>query len=92
MAAYQGVLLLFSGQEHGRSLRQGPPQLLPVFSMLASQTAPPGISGEAEHTEHVNNMLVAFHTYQCHLGSRSRARLTLWIKVVRQIKIDYFTA
>ena len=44
-----GVLVLFSGQEHGCCLLQGPPQPPPVFSMLASQTSPPGYKeGEEE--------------------------------------------
>ena len=48
IAAYQGVLLLFSGLEHGRSLPWDPPQPPPVFSMLGSQTCSPGYEGEEE--------------------------------------------
>ena len=49
MGTYQGVLLLFSGLEHGCCLPQDPPQPSPVFSMLASQTSSPGYEeGEEE--------------------------------------------
>ena len=62
MATYQGVLLLFSGQEHGCCLQHGPPQPPLVFSMLASQTSPPRKQWlEAEHIG-VNSMKIVFHT------------------------------
>ena len=48
MATHQGVLLLFSGLEHGCCLPQDPPQPPPVSSMLASQTSSPGYKGEEE--------------------------------------------
>ena len=48
MATHQGVLLLFSGLEHGCFLPQDPPQPPPVSSMLASQTSSPGYKGEEE--------------------------------------------
>ena len=80
MAAYQGVLLLFSGPGHGCCLPQGPLQPPQVFSMLASQTSSPGCEGRSGGRHSISKYICELAVYNislCDSWRRSRLLNTL---------------